>query len=229
MRIVSYSFLLLFLSKFCIILVDIERRNYMLNLFSIFKKKVIKSEDVIIEEQPLDVTNPLSEEAEKREYIKSRISEVYEKGIVLLEPMDIEQRKIIHKIVRSIPDIISFNIYEDGKRPIVLKVRYQYKEGDLNFKEILIEGDNAYKKGDYDECIKIYRKSLDIGKPASFVYAKIGYAYMGKLDFDTAIDYLTVATELSKKEENYIDYTDIIENLKERKRELEEYKKELKK
>lgn len=193
------------------------------------KKKVIKSEEVIIKEQPLEICDSLSEEDEKREYIISRIDEVYEKGIVLLEPMNISQSKIVHQIVKSIPNIISFSIGENSKSPIVLKVRFRYKEEYINFKEFFIEGDKAYKNEDYDECIRIYRNILDTGKPKSFVYAKIGYAYMGKLDFDTAIDYLTIATELSKKENDYMDYTDIIENLKERKLELEQYKKELKK
>lgn len=86
--------------------------------------------------------------------------------------------------------------------------------GYVNLKKIINAGSMAYQNADYDTCINYYRQLLEFGEPKSFVYAELGFAYMKKLDIDTAIDYLTVANELSKNEKGQFDFTELLLKLK---------------
>lgn len=146
------------------------------------------------------------------EFINQKLEKLYEKGMLLLRPMDSERRKGIHDIVKNIPDVVAFSIGSGKLRQIVLRVK-PYIDEDVNFKELLRVGKKAYKNCDYDTCISAYRKLLEVGNPKAFVYANLGLAYMKKFDKETAIDYLTVATELSKKEDGSLDFTELILNL----------------
>ncbi len=84
----------------------------------------------------------------------------------------------------------------------------------FDFSKTAKEGNSAYSRGEYDDCIESYRKLLEFGEPKAWVYAKLGLAYMKKFDKDTAIDYLTIATELAKEEQSDLDFTDLIASLR---------------
>ncbi len=148
-----------------------------------------------------------------QEFINQKLDKVREKGIVLLKPMKPEKRQAIHNIVKNIPDVESFSIGSDRSRRIVLKyspITYEY----INIRETLRLGNKAYKNGDYNACISAYRKLLEARNPEVSVYAKLGLAYMQKFDKKTAINYLTVATELNKGEDLRCDFTERIAVLK---------------
>lgn len=147
------------------------------------------------------------------EFINSKLYELYDKGIILLKPMNDSRRKGIHNIVKDIKDVVSFSIGPDNSKQIVLRFKPHINEY-IDLKELIKVGNEAYKNGDYVTCISAYRQVLEFGKPKSFVYAKLGLAYMKKFDKHTAIDYLTVATELSKEENGMFDFTELIANLK---------------
>lgn len=146
------------------------------------------------------------------EFINQNLETVYEKGILLLDPMNGERRKEIHKLVKSIPDVVSFSIGSNNSRQVVL--RFKSLDENINVKELLKIGNNAYNNGDYDTCINSFRQLLNLKEPKSFVYAKLGLAYMKKFDRETAIAYLTVADELSKKDNVDLDFTELIASLK---------------
>ena len=146
------------------------------------------------------------------EFVNQKLDEVYKKGILLLKPMSSELRKGIHITVKNIPDVVSFSIGADSSRRIVLRFRPHINE-DVNLEELLRKGNEAYKNGDYDACISAYRQLLALREPKTFVYARLGLAYMKKLDKETAIAYLTVATELSKHEDERFDFTELIASL----------------
>lgn len=149
-------------------------------------------------------------------FINQKLDILYEKGIVLLKPMNDDRIKGIHEIVKNIPDVISFTISSNNFKQVVLRYRQQLPYEYRDLKKLLKDGKEAYKAKDYNLCISLYREILGVGNPNSFVYAKLGLAYMKKFDTATAIDYLTIATELSKQEDyKYkVDFTDLIASLK---------------
>lgn len=108
----------------------------------------------------------------------------------------------------------------EGK--IILKYFY-YNKG-ISYCNLVKEGLEAYNDQNYILCIENLRKALAFYYiPGTWLFAKIGFAYWNINNISLAIDYLTVATELSKKEDNKYDFTNLIEMLKK-----QEKKKELK-
>ena len=176
-------------------------------------EKIIEASEVIETTKKTEIAKPTSVDYDDSEFINSKLYELYEKGIVLLKPMDSNRRKGIHDIVKDIPDVTSFSIGTDSNRQIVLRFKPFMNEY-LDFSATAKEGNNAYNNGQYDDCIESYRKLLEFGEPKAWVYAKLGLAYMKKFDKDTAIDYLTIATALSKEEQTDFDFTELIASLK---------------
>ncbi len=171
------------------------------------------SEKIIETTKKTKILKPISVDYDDSEFINGKLYELYEKGIILLRPMDSRRRKGIHNIVKDIPDVVSFSIGSDSNRQIVLRFK-PFIDQYPDISAIAKEGNNAYKNGQYDDCIESYRKLLEFGEPKSWVYAKLGLAYMRKSDKDTAIDYLTIATALSKEEQTDFDFTELIASLK---------------
>lgn len=176
-------------------------------------EETIETSEVIETTKKTEISKPTSVDYDDSEFINGKLSELYEKGIVLLKPMDSNRRKGIHDIVKDIPDVTSFSIGTDSNRQIVLRFKPFMNEY-LDFSATAKEGNHAYNNGQYDDCIESYRKLLEFGEPKAWVYAKLGLAYMKKFDKDTAIDYLTIATALSKEEQTDFDFTELIASLK---------------
>lgn len=178
---------------------------------------VKKSKEIVQIESP-KVDESIKQHSVTRNSEKEFIRSKYElllngQGMVLLRPMDNERRKKIHEIVREYPDMVSFSIGERDNRQIVLRYKPSIDEH-VDLKNLINMGNLAYKEGNYDTCIEDYLQLLQFGEPKTFVYAKLGLAYMKKLEKDTAIDYLTIATQLSKQEDGQFDFTELIDNLK---------------
>ena len=191
-----------------------------------------KSNDVDRTKEPI-VKSPVPEEKEalplvnvrdsEREFINSKYELLLKyHGIILLKPMNNERIARITNIVKEYPEMVSFTIGNDDEKRIVL--RYKKKEMErVDIKELINEGNKAYAEGDYDTCIKKCLKLLQFGNPPAVGYAKLGLAHMKKWNIKLAIDYLTVATELGKKEKSDTDFSYIIARLKGNSEE-EEYK-----
>ncbi len=133
-------------------------------------------------------------------------------GIVLLSSMSYEQEKAILKEVLNYDDVQAFVIGEGENRRIVLRYYLTKKQGD--YKNLIELGNQAFNEGNYDECISKYLDLLSCGKPSPVAYARLGLAHLKKNNRFLAIDYLTVANELCKKEGLDYDYTEKIEHLK---------------
>lgn len=161
---------------------------------------------------PKDSTQSKKKTYDIKEFINQKLEELYEKGMVLLNPMDNERIKEIEEIVENIPDVRSFSIGSGSSRQIVLRFKPDLPEP-LDIKKLFAVGNEAYKNRDYDTCIESYKQLLKIGHPKSFIYGKIGFAYMKKHNIKEAIDYLTVSTELNKNEDGKYDYTELINKL----------------
>jgi len=169
-------------------------------------------------------TGPQSQKEEKKPLIETRDSEkefieskhnllLNGEGIVLLKPMNRERRKRIHHMVEEYHDMKSFSIGEDDRRQIVLRYKPQTQDY-IDIKKVMAEGNTAYNQGNYDLCIANYLRLLQYKEPIAAVYAKLGLAYMKKWNKEKAIDYLTIATELSKQEDKRFDFSDLIASLK---------------
>lgn len=147
-----------------------------------------------------------------KSFIDQRLNELHENGIILLKPMDNTKRKSIHEYIKCLPDVASFSIGEGEVRQIVL--RHKLNEY-IDIPKIAKEGNEAYNSYNYDLCIEKFRKLLGINNPKTWVYARLGLAYIKINNKKMAIDYLTIATELEKKEGNSNkDYTELIASLK---------------
>lgn len=135
------------------------------------------------------------------------------RGIILLGPMDQKQSKEIILSVSVIKEVASFCIGSGSESFLVL--RYKQFVRIMNVGQVLQIGNKAYQRGDYIACVKAYRQLLQYGNPKPFVYARLGLAYMKLFKLELAIDYLIVASELSKTTESSFDFTDLIGRLKE--------------
>lgn len=151
----------------------------------------------------------------EKNFIAKRHEELVErKGIILLKPMDEVRINRIFDIVGEYPDMVAFVIGDGNKRQVVLRYKPINHEF-VDTKSLLNFGNEAYKNGNYDDCIETFLQLLQFfNEPRAFNYAKLGLSYMKKFDISLAIDYLTIATALAKKENLDFDYSDLILKLK---------------
>lgn len=136
-----------------------------------------------------------------------------QKGVILLGPMENAKRKRIHKIANKYRGILPFNIGLSPNKYIMLMYKPVIKEY-INRGELISLGNTAYYEGNYRSCIDYYLKVLQIGKPKAIAFIRLGYSFLYLGDTKKAIDYLTIAQEVSRKEEKQFDFTNLIEELK---------------
>ena len=176
--------------------VDVESHDYVLHEK---KKPLMYEDDTNIDEELIE---------------KKHDELIANHGILILKSMNEERRKKIHSLVRKYLDIESFEIGKDKNIQIVL--RYKNKNFEyVDFKALIQEGNTAYKECDYNKCIECFSRLLENGKPTSFIYSRLGLAYMKNLEIEKAILYMTVADDLAKKEGNdIINFENLILKLK---------------
>lgn len=148
-----------------------------------------------------------------KKYIISKKDILIKRGIIILEPMTKTERKKLYEVIDNIPDIVQFSIGDGTKKRIVLRYKPQTSER-LDLKKITLLGIEAYKNGNYEECISQYRKLLEIGNPPAHIYSRLGLSYLKIGKKITAIDYLEIATDLSRKGDKKFDFSDLILHLK---------------
>ena len=162
-------------------------------------------------------TNPIDDalKANIEEFIENKYKALLKhKGMILLKHTTDTREKIIHEIVERYPDLRSFNIGKGDKKQVVIKYSPFIKE-EIDIKELSSRGSTAYNQGDYHSCIEDYLQILQLDKiPHARVYARLGLAYLKQRNINLAIDYLTVATEISKLGKGSFDFTDLIAALK---------------
>ena len=151
----------------------------------------------------------------EKEFIKARHEELAKKGgMCLLRPMDNAEIDRIFDMIDEYPDMVAFVIEEGNQQQVVLRYKPVINEHfDIN--NLIDLGNQAYSVGNYDECIEDYLQLLQIfSEPKSITYSKLGLSYMKKSNIPLAIDYLTVANALAKKEKKEMDFSDLILRLK---------------
>lgn len=156
---------------------------------------------------------------EKRDSEKRFIAKKYEellekKGIILLRPMDDDRIDLIFEIIEEYPDMVAFVIGEGNNQQVVLRYKPVIKEY-VDVKSLSNLSSQTYKEQKYSECIKINLQLLQFfDEPKAVTYYRIGLSYMMQRKTALAIDYLTIANALAKKEKLDNDYTDLIARLK---------------
>lgn len=161
--------------------------------------------------------NEITEEKRnsEKEFVAKKYRELVErKGIILLRPMDDARIDRIFDMVDEYPDMVAFVIGNGNQQQVVLRYK-PVIEGFVETKNLFNFGNQAYKVGNYDECIEAYQQLLQFfNEPRATIYSELGLAYMKKQNIPLAIDYLTIATELAKKENVDLDFSDLILVLK---------------
>lgn len=165
----------------------------------------------IAKTKPFGKVNVTEEYIQDEEFIDDKINELKEnRGLIVLKPMDNVRRKRIHNIVSHRREVVTFSIGSDTNRRIVLRfVGNVY----VPVKETIKIADEAYYKKDYETALRTYLDILGTKSPKTFIYAKVGLTYMKMGKKEEAIEYLTVATELSKKNNERFDFSDLIASL----------------
>lgn len=144
------------------------------------------------------------------EEMKQYLRKAQENGIVIIEGLDETQIKRLEQIRIILPNFNAFTIGNEKK--VVLKNCPYIPNIDIPKSLSTIR--DAIKNKDYDTVIDANRQLISY-QDRSINYANIGIGYLKKGNIEVAIDYLTVATELSKQEHTNYDYTKLIHELKE--------------
>lgn len=172
----------------------------------------IKKDSKIDTDKPkIDSSKIITKE---EEYIENKYKELLkDKGIVLLKPMSFEHAKRMVELAEYYPDVETFTISIKDKKQVVLK--YNAIDGEhADIRNLINFGRQAYKYGDYDECINNFTVAIQyLKKPKAFIFAYIGLSLMKKGNIKSAINYLTVATCLSSEEDYSINFEGLIAKL----------------
>lgn len=197
-----------------IIPVNTEGLAKLLDMYEKKEEERLDSFDIYEDLEPIDSLDDWNLDPDRELIKEKREKLIREGGILRLDPMPSERRKKIHGIVKEYKDITSFSILEGEERQVLL--RYKPNSHYLDYKNIIRNGNRAYRDNDFDRCIYSYNLLLESANfPKPFIYGKIGLSYLKKGDKKKAIDYLTVATYLSKKQhDNQSDYTELLEKIK---------------
>ncbi len=174
-------------------------------------KKQVKVQSKPIQKEDITQEKRNSE----KEFMDKKYEELLDKkGAILLKPMDDDRIDRILEMVNNYQDMVAFVIDEGNKHQVVLRYKPTIDEY-VDGKNLFNLGNQAYKEENYDECIANYLQLLQIfANPKSIIYSKLGLAYMKKRQIPLAIDYLTIATNLAKKENSIFDFTELIADLK---------------
>ncbi len=162
---------------------------------------------------------PLLEQAKQERtevlaYVEGKRKRLERDGIVLLKPMNLESRERLQKVLKRIPDIDVFSIDPEKDRQRMVLRYSPWVEAHDQLSGLRHESWIAYQKGDYQKSLAIIQPLLYTGRISSHVFARLGLAHMKLFHINLAIDYLTIATELSKREDGARDFTRLIASLK---------------
>lgn len=137
-----------------------------------------------------------------KQKLKNIFNEVLQDGLKVIETNLTEEAEIL-KVFSKIRSIKCFYIDEGLNRKLV--IRYcPYNQEKISVAKI--KADAAYDNHQYHAAIKEYKKMLSLKDLYSNIYAKIGLCYYHLNDISKAIEYVSVANDIIKKE-NFKAYT----------------------
>lgn len=189
-------------------------KEYYLNIIKNSETLTLQKNEAKQKEQIENATN----------YLKSLISIVKQRGILILNKMDKQTRNIINKASDNTKELATYTIYDTNSSNIVIRYINNQK---INIKETIDKAKFYYNKGQYENAVEEYLKIASLKKPKKGVsthsYIRLGLAYAKLKKPDLAIDYLSLASHLLKEGEtkNFINET--IEKLNGKNPNIEEF------
>ena len=149
----------------------------------------------------------------EKDSLSSKIRELYKgRNAFLLEPMPKEKRHLICDFAKSFVDVAAFSIGQEPERRVVLRYKPKVEEH-IDKEEAIRTAKKLYNNEKYEEAAKIYETLLKIGKPHYSLYGRYGLTLLGLNRKNEALDYLRIATILSKESGGALDYTNTIEGI----------------
>lgn len=134
-------------------------------------------------------------------YLQVKYNELMrDKGLVLLDPMDVQERLKVIEQVKNLPDIMWFTIGDVEPKRLVLHYVPELREY-VDLKTLLKNLRYKYNKKKYREVIADCLLILQFKKVKSYPCFRIGVAYGHIGEYQKANDYLLIAQELSKKDQ----------------------------
>ena len=148
-------------------------------------------------------------------YLENKLDELnYHRSIVLLNPMNVEKAKYVYDVLRDNMNVVAQPIEINSKKHILLKYQEVTNER-IEHRQIISKAKECEKYGTTQEALRAYKDVLrKILYPRSFIYAKLGALYVKSQATDIAILYFEIAEAIAKKEQQPVDYSEILFNLK---------------
>ena len=177
--------------------------------------EIIEVEDPI--ETPEETEKNNDEEAERtneeEKLIEKKYDQIKKRGIVVLKKVNKERVDKIFEALDKYNDILGFVIDEENN--IVLRYYNPTPEKIKNEKELLKEANTLYKNYKYKECINKYYEIIKIlPNIKAWIFARMGISYVKTRETKKAIQFLTIASKLARKENVNLDFSDLILKLK---------------
>ena len=158
-------------------------------------------------------------ETEKNKYNEDFIEECYkqlikEQGIIML-PFTYQQTgNNILEMLEGRENMVKFVVQLNGDKYIVLRYKPINRET-IDVKDVFAQANEAFKSKDYHKSVELYSNLFNVfSKPSSFIYSRIGLSLLKIGKKRQAVPYLQMATAMAKKEEKDIDYTDLVESIR---------------
>lgn len=188
-----------------------------------FSKKIDvgNSDDYLSDAEVIVSDDFTDEEIEKFYEIPDIVENVLNgDNIAMLEAMSDEDIDRIVDMVRDVPNLQIIVLEEENDEKRIIFRYVNKRDGYIDMSEALREATNNYKNGFYEDAILQYESLITkMDAPKDFVYARLGMSYYKNAsnnDFCKAIDYLTLATAQSTRQEGKYDFTELINSMKKR-------------
>lgn len=151
-----------------------------------------------------------SDGLEKNDCIKSKYEEIKKYGIITIKTKN--TNKIAKVLMDSInyPDISCMLLCNNEM--IVLKYN-PYVDTYSKVPKLMLEANKINARKKTKNALNLYLEALKFENVRSSAYSKIGLCFVELKSFSRAIDYLTVAMELGKKEDIIFDFHPLIARL----------------
>lgn len=173
-----------------------------------------KKETPVVKEENKEKEYKRTLSEEEQERIDNYINELLSgRSAVLLDAMPIEKHKAVCDYIRGVKNIAFSEIGFENNKRLVLRYKphiYQF----VDVMETVREAKRClYKTKNYHSALEKYALILRIGNPRDITYAEYGLTLAKLKREKEAIDYLKIATIMSKSNGGKLDYSDLIHDL----------------
>ena len=196
------------------------------NLQTNFSQPVKPFSGVSEKENTADVNNEVSQNKKEQEgvknieykrkenYIAKLHNKIVEsKSAILLDKMSEQEKNIVLELAKKYDDIAATYIEVYGMYYVVLKYKERMNVY-VNHSEVLELAIAAYQKKNYKLCVNLLLPIFNhFDKPNLKCCAYLGLAYLKLNRLHTAIDYLRIATILSKRYNYNYDFSNLIDTI----------------